>query len=97
MIFEDGLNDLLLEVSGDGDLLADVLVLNVAGIPLFGHVLCFSSQLELIHLLCSDWLIGLNTSDYMDSTTVTNLQSSTSSLDKVFYPSVTVCNTNQIR
>ena len=43
------------------------------------------------------WLIGVNTSDYMDSTTVINLQSSTSSLDNVFYPSVTVCNTNQIR
>ena len=26
-----------------------------------------------------------------------NLKSSTSSLDNVFYPSVTVCNTNQIR
>ena len=51
----------------------------------------------IISYILAIWLIGLNTSDYLDSTTTTNLESSTSSLNNVFYPSVTVCNTNQIR
>ena len=43
------------------------------------------------------YFLGSNISDYMDSSTVTTLQSTTSSLNNIFYPSVTVCNTNQIR
>jgi len=38
-----------------------------------------------------------NLDDYLGSSTITTLQTATGSLDDIYYPSVTVCNMNQIR
>ena len=38
-----------------------------------------------------------NLIDYLGSTTVTTLETTTSSLENIYYPSITVCNMNQIR
>ena len=51
----------------------------------------------LISIAAGVFFLVINLIDYMNSTTVTNIQSSTSSLNNIYYPSVTVCNTNQIR
>ena len=51
----------------------------------------------MISIAAGVFFLVINLIDYMNSTTVTNIQSSTSSLNNIYYPSVTVCNTNQIR
>ena len=40
---------------------------------------------------------NMTTVIYLDSSTVTTLESSTSSLKNIFYPSVTVCSRSQVR
>ena len=51
----------------------------------------------LMSICLAIYFLSYNINEYMDSTTVTTLASSTSSLNNIFYPSVTVCNMNQIR
>ena len=48
-------------------------------------------------IILAVYFLGYNISEYMSSFTTTSLQTTTSSLDNIFYPSVTVCNMNQIR
>ena len=58
--------------------------------PIWSLVIFASICLALYFLIT-------NTSDYMDSSTITTLSSSTSPLTKVFFPSITVCSRNQVR
>ena len=51
----------------------------------------------LMSMILAVGFVGYNIYEYMDSFTTTTIQTTTSSLDNVFYPSVTVCNMNQIR
>ena len=48
-------------------------------------------------IILAVYFLGYNINEYMSSYTTTSLQTTTSSLDNIFYPSVTVCNMNQIR
>ena len=51
----------------------------------------------LLSILAAVFFLGYNIYEYMQSFTVTTLQSTTSGLNNIFYPSVTLCNMNQIR
>ena len=51
----------------------------------------------LMSILGAMAFLAYNIDEYMQSFTVTTLQSSTSQLKNIFYPSVTVCHMNQIR
>ena len=51
----------------------------------------------LMSILGAIGFLMYNIDEYMESFTVTTLQSSTSQLKNIFYPSVTVCHMNQIR
>ena len=48
-------------------------------------------------IILAVYFLKYNILEYMSSFTTTSLQTTTSSLDNIFYPSVTVCNMNQIR
>ena len=48
-------------------------------------------------IILAVYFLNYNILEYMSSFTTTSLQTTTSSLDNIFYPSVTVCNMNQIR
>ena len=51
----------------------------------------------LLSILAAVFFLGYNIYEYMQSFTVTTLQSTTSGLNNIFYPSITLCNHNQIR
>ena len=51
----------------------------------------------IMSILGAIGFLAYNIDEYMQSFTVTTLQSSTSQLKNIFYPSVTICHMNQIR
>ena len=51
----------------------------------------------LISIGLGAFFLITNLVDYLGSTTVTTLETTTGSLNEIYYPSVTVCNMNQIR
>ena len=51
----------------------------------------------LMSILGAIGFLMYNIDEYMESFTVTTLQSSTSQLKNIFYPSVPICRMNQIR
>ena len=57
----------------------------------------FWAMIILMSISFAVYFVAYNTNEYLQSFTVTNLKSTTSSLDNIYFPSVTVCNMNQIR
>ena len=51
----------------------------------------------LLSILAAAGFLTYNIAEYLDSTTVSTLSSLSSSLHNIYYPSVTICNRNQIR
>merc|ERR1719400_1657667 len=50
----------------------------------------------ILSQLAGLYFIYVNTTDFINSGTVTQLESSTEPLDDVFFPTVTICNLNQV-
>ena len=50
-----------------------------------------------LSILAAMFLVTYNLNEFLSSFTVTTLQSSTEDLENIYFPSVTICNRNQIR
>ena len=50
-----------------------------------------------LSILAALFLVTYNLNEFLSSFTVTTLQSSTEDLENIYFPSVTICNRNQIR
>ena len=51
----------------------------------------------LLSILAALFLVAYNLNDFLSSFTVTTLESATQDLENIYFPSVTICNRNQIR
>ena len=61
----------------------------------FKHI--FWSVIVCVAMGCAAIFLYYNTIDYMNATVVTTLDTLTVPLSEVFFPSVVVCNINQVR
>ena len=57
----------------------------------------FWCLIVILSIVAAVGFLSLNIAEYLDSSTVSTLTSLSSSLDNIYYPSVTICNRNQIR
>ena len=51
----------------------------------------------LLSILGAIFLVAYNVNEFLSSYTVVTLESSTEDLENIFFPSITICNRNQIR
>ena len=52
----------------------------------------------IIAVIClSIWVLNENLQQYMDATTRTSIESTTSSLSEIIFPAVYICNVNQVQ